>query len=382
MPLPKLETVAAVPSLEKSIGGQALSSAAGNFRVRRLRLDEGPSQGVEMLLVETDRVRAAICPTRGMSLWKANIDGVHCGWKSAVEGPIHPSHVRLSDNNGLGWLDGFDELLVRCGLESFGAPDFSEDGQLLYPLHGRIGNTPARNLDIQVDEAHSMLEVSADVFESRFMQFNLRLKAKYVFSLGEPSITIADTVTNARDVEAGCQLLYHINVGDPILEAGAQASIAAKRCVARNERAAEDIDTWRTYLAPTPGYAEQVYFFEGVADDQGWARALLQNQAKDVGFAVHYKTDTLPYFSQWKNTVGVKDGYVTGLEPGTGFPNPRTFEEEKGRLVKLGPGEQREFQVKLELLKGDESNALAAAIETETPQAMPTEEFDASWCAK
>ena len=84
-------------------------------------------------------------PTRGMSLWKAWVDGQALGWNSPVRGPVHPSLVPLGDPGGLGWLDGFDELFVRCGLESNGAPEFAENGQLRYGLHGRIGNKPAHS---------------------------------------------------------------------------------------------------------------------------------------------------------------------------------------------------------------------------------------------
>ena len=41
----------------------------------------------------------------------------------------------------------------------------------------------------------------------------------------------------------------------------------------------------------------------------------------------------MPWFTQWKNTTSVADGYVTGIEPGTNFPNPRTYEGEQGRVI-------------------------------------------------
>ena len=53
--------------------------------------------------------------------------------KSPVRGPVHPSFVPLFDPSGLGWLEGFDELLCRCGLESNGAPDFDEHRQAALP---------------------------------------------------------------------------------------------------------------------------------------------------------------------------------------------------------------------------------------------------------
>ncbi len=208
-------------------------SAGGTFAVQRYRFTAGKREGVELVVVDSGKVRAAICPTRGMGLWKANIDGLDCSWKSPVEGPIHPHYVPITDSNGLGWLDGFDELLVRCGLQSFGAPDFNDKGQLKHALHGRIGNQPAVEWSVHVDADHSLLEVRGEVHEARFLQFNLRMSVNYRFAFGQPAIDVIDTVTNASDTATTMQMLYHINVGAPLLEAGATMHSAAKRIVAR-----------------------------------------------------------------------------------------------------------------------------------------------------
>ena len=58
--------------------------------------------------------------------------------------------------------------------------------------------------------------------------------------------------------------------------------------------------------------------------------------------------------------VASADGYVTGIEPGTNFPNPRTFETEQGRVVKLQAGEAWTAQVSVDWLK---SAAEVTAVE-------------------
>lgn len=381
-PLTDPMRLSVAPDLSKDLPSpRSAQVAAGTFQYQLYRLSSGASAGVELLVVDTGTVRAAICPTRGMSLWKANINGLPCGWNSPVQGPLHPSFVAIDEPSGIGWLDGFDELLVRCGLRSFGAPDFNDQGHLQFPLHGRVGNLPARNLQLQVDQEHSLLEVQAVVHETRFLQYNLQLQAKYVFAIGESTIEIHDRVVNAGATPATMQMLYHINVGTPILEAGATTSLASRRAVARNARAAEDLADWPTYGPPTPGYEEQVYFFEGTPDEQGWAQALLASKDATRGFAVHFRPETLPYFTQWKNTVAESDGYVTGLEPGTGFPNPRAFEEQKGRVVELAPGTSREFHLKLEGITGAERvQQLTDHIGAQQAQPMASQDYDADWC--
>src|SRR5688572_662532 len=108
------------------------------------RLTEGVSDGVMMLKLENGPLSIRVVPTRGMAVYDMHYQGIRIGWDSPVRGPVHPSLVPVMDPGGLGWLEGFDELLARCGLASNGAPDFDKRGVLRYPLHGRIGNLPAR----------------------------------------------------------------------------------------------------------------------------------------------------------------------------------------------------------------------------------------------
>lgn len=322
--------------------------ATSGFQIHRYRLTQGKQAGCELIIINSQSVCAAICPTRGMSLWRAKLDGIDCEWGSPVRGPVHPCFVPISEAGGLGWLDGFDELLVRCGLRSFGAPDFDGNGKLLHPLHGSIGNLPAENVEINLSDDGERLIVSGDVYETRFLIHNLKLRVEYEFTLGQPSITVRDTVSNIGGAATTAQLLYHINFGKPLLDAGCEFHCAADEVVARDNRAAEDLATWNQYLGPTEGYAEQVYFLQPVADENGWATTVLSNPKSKQAAAVHYKTGTLPYFTLWKNTASEATGYVTGLEPGTGFPNPRSYEEKQGRLVELQPGESRSYELKIE----------------------------------
>ncbi len=355
--------------------------AESGFQIHRYRLTEGKQAGCELIVVRAQGVCAAICPTRGMSLWKAKLDGVDCQWGSPVRGPIHPTWVPLSDPSGLGWLDGFDELLVRCGLRSFGAPDFDANGKLLFPLHGSIGNLAAENVQVQLSQDGKQLTVSGDVYETRFLLFSLKLRVEYQFTLGEPTILIRDQVTNVGGNTTAMQMLYHINYGKPALSVGCRFHAAATEVVARDSRADQDLQTWDHYLGPTEGYAEQVYFMQPIADANGWVPTLLHNPAGHA-IAVHYRNESLPYFTLWKNTASEATGYVTGLEPGTGFPNPRSFEEQKGRVLHLAPGESRSFELKLEATQQPERvKQIIDQIKALQGAASPKlQSFNAAWC--
>ena len=93
------------------------------WSVSKRRLRGGRRDGVDLIVVDNGALRFSVVPTRGMGLWKGFYEGNYLGWESPItDGPVHPGLVNLAAAGGLGWLDGFDELMARCGLENNGAP--------------------------------------------------------------------------------------------------------------------------------------------------------------------------------------------------------------------------------------------------------------------
>lgn len=345
--------------------------------IRRTTLHGGRREGVDLLQIDNGRFRFAVVPTRGMGLWKGWLGEAEIGWQSPVRGPVHPNFVPVTESTGLGWLEGFDELMCRCGLSSNGAPDMQTGGPQQYPLHGHIANLPAHHVELTTDDVTGEVCLRGTVDETRFLFQKLRLSASYRTRPGQSRLVIADEVTNLSGDPAEAQLLYHVNFGPPLLDAGASFIAPVKTIVPRDPRAAEGISSWNTYPAPQAGFAEQVYFFELLADGDGLTRVLLKNAHATHGVSLRYAARQLPHFTLWKNTPMESDGYVTGLEPGTNFPNPRTFEGQQGRVVKLAPGETIKFEVELEVHDAAESIARAekqiAAIQGSTkPQVFET----------
>ncbi len=327
------------------IGPEELGSGWEDCQIVQQRLRGGLSDGVDQVHVQCGQVRFTVLPTRGMGLWKVWVGDDEFGWKSPNRGPVHPKFVPVTD--AIGWLDGFDELLVRCGLESNGAPDFDQNGCVKYPLHGRIANRPAHKVLVTVDRGAGEISITGVVEETRFLLRRLSLTSTITVRRGEPWLKITDQVQNLSANPAEVQMLYHINFGKPLLDAGSRFIAPARRVVPRDARAAEGIATWNRYAPPVAGYAEQVYFLELIGDDSGATQTLLKNAAEDRGVSVHANTNQLPCFSLWKNTAAEQDGYVTGLEPGTNFPNPRSIESQRGRTVKLAPGANTTFDLLL-----------------------------------
>lgn len=339
-----------------------------SWRIRKWTYRGGLADGVDAVEVDNGQFSFIVLPTRGMGLWQGRYRGLDVGWSSPVQGPVHPFYINALERGGLGWLRGFNECIVRCGLNFNGAPvkDIVPDNngnpaEIDLTLHGHIANIPAHQVSIGVTPgARTILSVTGVVDEAMLFGPRLRLTTTISTEIGSNVVTILDRVTNIGDTKSELSLLYHCNFGMPFLEDGAEILAPSLEVAPRDARAQEGIDGYRSYLPPTPGYVEQVYWHDMACAGDGSTMAALANAARDKAVVVRYNKNQLPSFAQWKNTAGLNDGYVTGLEPGVNFPNPRPFERSNGRIPKLAPGETYEAEVAVQVL--DNSSAVSAAV--------------------
>jgi hypothetical protein len=334
----------------------------GTLAVRVTRLYGGLREGILLVELVAGETRLFLLPDRGLGIWKMLSGSVELGWQSPVKGPVHPAFVRVDEPSGLGWLAGFDELVCRCGLISNGAPEFDASGRLAYGLHGRIANLPADDVEVVLDDAAGTISLTGVVHETRFLQHSLRMTTSLTLHADRPQVSWTDLVENLSDRPAEVQMLYHCNFGPPLLGEGAQLVAAVDELAPRDPAAVGDVLSWDRYMAPQPGRGEQVHLCRVRPGEDGMASAMLVAPEGDHAARLSWEASTLPCFTLWKNQGGLADGYVTGLEPATNYPNPRSFEAEQGRVVSLAAGGSVAFRLQLEHLRGPAVPAGAEAI--------------------
>ncbi|MEM7369124.1 MAG: aldose 1-epimerase family protein [Bacteroidota bacterium] len=331
------------------------------WSIKKHTLHGGKQEGVDMIELDNGAMRITIIPTRGMSIYDVSYGGLRLGWNSPVKEIVHPQFIDMEDNGGLGWLEGFNEWMTRCGVEFAGHP--GEDNGRLLTLHGKIGNIPTSEVQVVIDkEPPHRIRIRGKVHEVFFNGPNLELWTEVSTVPGSNSFRIDDVLTNKGKLEQEFMIIYHANFGPPLLEQGSKLLGTIEKLQPFDAHAASEVQRWDTYHQAKDGFAEQVYCIYPSADSDGNAHFLLHNASADQAVSFTYPKEQLPYLTQWKNEN--TGGYVTGLEPGTGFPHNRSIERKYGRVPVLKPGASRSFGLEYTIHKDkEEVKAAANAIQ-------------------
>lgn len=342
-----------------------------SWSVHKHVLHGGKQEGVEIIDVNNGKLSFTVIPTRGMSIQQVLMGDLRLGQDSPVKGLVHPKYINLQSRRGIGWLEGFNEWLVRCGLEYSSAPGTEElienTGNKTMTdstLHGRICNTPASKVEVIIErQAPYSITVRGRLDETSMNGLKLEIWTQISTIPGANTFQISDKVTNLSADEQEFGILYHTNYGAPLMEKGARFFGPVRQVTPTDEQSAPDVSTYYRYPAPKAGSAEQAYYLRLWADPNDRTKVMLYNAADEKAVSMAFSIKELPFFTLWKNPAASKDGYVTALEQGTGFPRNRTIERKFGRVPKLAPHQSRFFTIDFALHDGkDQVNSVADDI--------------------
>ncbi len=306
--------------------------------IEELELVRGKGKGMTLLEVRNGNgLQLTLSADRCMDLSRVTYKGRNMGWFSPV-GYVAPTYY---DDQGAGFLKSFTGgFLTTCGLTAVGSP-CTDEGETL-PLHGRISNTPCE--DYSYEETDEALTVRATVREASVFGHQLLLHRQVIVSKKENTVTLLDTVENVGAKPAPCMLLYHFNMGYPLLSESAKLVIPNHSVVGRTLKAQADIARALMVEAPQADYAEQCFYYD-VKEQDGMASCGIYNPEIQAGLIMSFDKKNLNKFTQWKQ-MGEHE-YVMGLEPGNCLPDGRDTVRQRGELTLLNPSETVSFKTVL-----------------------------------
>ncbi len=318
--------------------------------IKQFEYIDGVSKGIRAIEIKNGNgLNATVLVDRGMDISHFEYKGVPMCWNSSN----FETSPYFYDVKGSEWLKAFfGGILTTCGLTYAGHPTTDVGEEL--GLHGRISNLPAYNVhtnEYWIEDDYFM-EVHGLVRESSVFGNKLELKRKILVKMGEDKLYVDDIVKNIGFEDSPHMIIYHINIGFPVLDKDSVLIVPESNVVPFNDDASKGLSNYSTFNEPVKGYKENVFLHDIKADKAGFATAAIINEAFEgtgIGLYIKFNKNNLPYLNEWK-MLGQSE-YVVGIEPANCNVHGRAIERKEGRLRFLKPDEEVQYHIEMGILK-------------------------------
>ena len=315
---------------------QSLMKKVGSMQqvayVRPITLQEGRCTGLKAFDVKNNELQYQVLADKCLDVGQLSYKGVNFNFlsKPGLQGRGHyDTHGEEALRSIMGGL------FFTAGLENICAPCTVNGKEL--PMHGRIRTTPAEHLtaDAFWEGESYVLRTSGEMREAELFGENLVLRRSIETRWGEKSLTVTDEIENQGFRPEPLLLLYHINIGYPLLDEGTEVLLPTRSVTPRDEASKGHEMRWNVMDAPKDNEPEYVFIHEPVADENGNVIVCVLNERLKLGLRLSYTAANLPRFMEWKSTAS--GDYVVGLEPSNSSVYGRLYHEREGSVHHLAP---------------------------------------------
>jgi len=332
--------------LNKKIGD--ISQLGG---IKYYEFIDGVSRGVRGIDIKSPcGLDFTVLPDRGIDISSMSYKSIPIAWRSTTRetSPIY------YESRGMEWLRTFyGGLLTTCGLSTFGSPSIDNNEE--FGLHGRISNIVGERIlaDGCWEGDRYKMWIQGRVRESRVFGDKLELSRKITTWMDQPVLIIEDVVENIGAQTSPLMILYHVNIGYPVVDKEAELIEPEAKVIARDAEAEKGINNFSKFMEPLRGFSEQVFFHDIKADNEGNGNVAIINESfnngKGIGIWLKYNKNNLPNLIQWKQ-MGEGE-YVCGIEPGNSYPRGRDIERKEKNIRYIEPGQKINFRLEFNILK-------------------------------
>lgn len=260
------------------------------LKAREIILCNGKDNGLRAVELDNGIIRCTVLKDRCLDIADLSHKGVNIGFISKNGIVAQPYEFERAFGGG---------FLHTCGLDSIGAnPGHAQ--------HGNIHFIPAESVTIDKSE----VSVSGVMKDTQLFSRNLSLKRKITLKYGSSKLIIEDEIFNEGFVAENYALLYHFNLGYPLIDAGTQISGEIITSEGANDYASSGIKDALIMEQACDGGRERVFYHQM---REGKLKVENNKLKKSVSFS--YDNATLPYLIEWKSMIS--GDYALGIEPST-----------------------------------------------------------------
>ncbi len=283
---------------------------------RRYVLTEGIEAGLKVIEVYNGKIRFLLNESKALDVMQLFHEGVNVSFLSKNGFNVANCEYKRRFEGG---------MLYTCGLDNVG----THDG---YEVHGLLHTIPAAVTETSVSDTE--IKVVGHMRQSALFGENLILTRTVTTKVGSDSFEIRDVLHNQGHSHSEYCLLYHVNVGYPMLDEGVKILQDIEHVHPHNDWAKEKMAGMNVLTDAIPGEDEQCYHIIHKTP-----HVEVVNERLGKRFALDYSQDTLPKFVQWNSRAS--GDYAQGLEPST------TFLDDNFHRSTIAPDEKINFSIKM-----------------------------------
>ena len=188
--------------------------------VKSYEFTDGVSKCIRAVdIVTACGVDLTVLLDRGMDISKLSYRSVPINFLSATK---ETSQIYY-ESRGFEYLRTFfGGLVTTCGLTNMGPPCIDNGEEL--GLHGRISNIGAENVwaDGKWENDDYIMWVQGKVRQAKMYGEKLEMTRKITTFMFTPKLILEDTIENMGFGEYPIMILYHVNIGYPIVDMNAR----------------------------------------------------------------------------------------------------------------------------------------------------------------
>ena len=318
------------------------------FGIQECVLQGGKAKGVKAYRIHNGcGLEMLVLVDKFFTIAELRIKGDNIGLltKSGICGPEF-----FQEEGTRGFLRTFEAgFLTTCGLTYMGTPGIDEGEN--NGLHGVISNTPATEdyCKITWEEDIPWIEFGGMAKEGHLFGPNLTINRRVRISTNENKMMIHDVVENHGFEATPLMLLYHFNLGYPMLDATCKIYTNMTNIEVRDEGSKKGLAKAQTFEEPVVGYEEEVFFRTGEGEETE-AFMAVYNETLNRTATITFNPQQLPILNEWRNPRA--GDYGLGIEPGTCHVGGRIRAKQEDALMYIEAGEKKEFDLEIEFTKG------------------------------
>ena len=258
---------------------------------QRVQVTDGRGNGARQIYVANGKLNFVLSESNALDILRLWHEGTNVGFVS---------------KNGLytapaDFLGAFPAgMLYTCGFDAIGGVEG-------HAIHGRVHSIPAQSRELSANE--NGVKVVAEIRDTALFGQNLSMTRTISTAVGSGEVKIEDRLVNCAFRDEKYCMLYHVNVGYPMVDAGAR--IVGKFALSKPRTPWSAHEMAKMLEVETPkDNAEETCYFHMTKD----GKMSIENKSLGKRFTV---ASSLRRFVQWKSRAS--GDFVVGLEPCTSW---------------------------------------------------------------